>query len=168
MKLKIVTVLLTILLSWVPGWCQGRTDFSGRWKLNLAKSDYGDLQGPSSRVDTIEQHGEKISESVVATQRNKAQNYSMVFSTDGRKTILPQGGGVRIGYVTMQSISAAWEGSSLVVMQGLHFEDYDIVAKNIYTLSANGDTLTITLSLNGGDTVAQYVFDRVRPDTDRE
>ncbi len=168
MDRKIVTVLIAILLSCFPAWSQDKTDFSGTWKLNLAKSDYGDLQGPSSRVDTIRQEGTNITESVVSTQRHQAQNYTMAFSTDGNKTMLPEDARVRIGYVTLQSISATWVGSSLVVLQGVHFEDYDIAARNTYTLSGDGETLTITLSLNGDQPVAKYVFDRVTPEAKSE
>ena len=35
---------------------QQQPDFSGTWKLNLVKSDYGDMQGPETRTDVIEQH----------------------------------------------------------------------------------------------------------------
>jgi hypothetical protein len=168
MDRKIVTVLLTILLSCAPAWSQDKTDFSGTWKLNLTKSDYGDLQGPNSRIDTITQEGINITESVVSTQRHQAQNYTMVFSTDGRKTVLPEDAHVRIGYVTLQSISATWVGTSLVVIQGVHFEDYDLATKNTYTLSGDGETLTITLSLNGDQPVAKYVFDRMAPEAKSE
>ena len=140
---------------------QDRPDLSGTWKLNLAKSDYGDTPGPSSRTDTIEQRGESISEGVVSVYRNKPQSYTLAFSTDGQKTILPSGVRVNIGSTTLKSISASWQGSSLVVTEILNFQDSVLPAKNTYTLSGDGSTLTIAVSLGGGDTAFQYVFDRV-------
>jgi len=160
---RILTALFLVLWNPFLAWTQTKADFSGTWKLNLEKSDYGDLQGPSSRIDVIDQKGELISERVVAKVRNKIQNYTLTFSTDGRTTVLPQDSYVRMGFVTLHNISAYWQDSSLVVMQGMYFEDYDIVAKNLYSLSADGNTLIIAVSLNGGDSAAKFVFDRVLP-----
>lgn len=140
---------------------QDKPDLSGTWKLNLAKSDYGDTPGPSSRTDTIEQRGESISESVESEYRNKPQRYTLEFSTDGKKRVLPPGAGVNVGSTTLKSIFASWQGPSLVVTEILNFQGLDLPAKNTYTLSGDGSTLTIAVSLGGGDTAFQYVFDRV-------
>lgn len=138
---------------------QDHPDLTGTWKLNLEKSNYGDMPGPSDRTDTIEQRGGEITESVVSKTRNRVQHYTMVFSTDGRKTMLPPG--VDMGLVDLKSISAIWQGPSLVATQVMDFQGEALSAKNIYTLSDDGRTLTIAASLNGGGVAARYVFDRV-------
>jgi hypothetical protein len=140
---------------------QDKPDLSGTWKLNLAKSDYGDTPGPSRRTDTIEQRGETISESVVSEYRNKPQRYTLAFSTDGKKKIFSSDARVNVGSTTLRSISASWQGRSLVVTEILNFQDFDLPAENTYTLSGDGSTLTIAVSLGGGDTAFQFVFDRV-------
>ena len=33
---------------------QSKSNFSGTWKLNVSKSDFGPLPGPDSRTDVIE------------------------------------------------------------------------------------------------------------------
>lgn len=79
-------------------------DFSGTWKLNLAKSDYGDMQGPETRTDVIEQHDGQISENVTAEGRHRKQHYTLTFATDGSLTTLPPG--IRLGTVSILSVSA--------------------------------------------------------------
>jgi hypothetical protein len=160
---RTMTVILLVVLCFCN--CtrgQNTPDLSGTWKLNLEKSDYGDLSGPSSRTETIEQHDRTISELVVSEFRNKPQQYKLVYSADGKKTVLPADAGIKIGFVALKSISATWKGSALVVTQVLNYQDSDLMAKDTYTLSSDGNTLTVAVSLFGGDTAATYVFDRVR------
>ncbi len=139
---------------------QGTQDLTGTWKLNLARSDYADMPGPSDRTDTIEQRGGEITESVVSKTRNRVQRYTMTFSTDGLQTVLPPG--VDTGFVDLKSVSASWRGQMLIMTQVLDFQGDALSAKNIYTLSEDGKTLTIAVSLNGGGSSAKYVFDRVQ------
>jgi hypothetical protein len=70
---------------------QQHPNLSGTWKLNLATSDSGDLQGPDTRTDVIEQHDGRISESVTAEGRHRRQQYTLDFATDGTQTTLPPG-----------------------------------------------------------------------------
>ncbi|HEX4021514.1 MAG TPA: hypothetical protein VHX63_10245 [Acidobacteriaceae bacterium] len=162
MNRKAIVALLLALAFCATGWGLEKPDFSGTWKLNVDKSDYGDLQGPSSRTDTIEERDGEIRESVISEGRRKTQKYVLRFSTDGRKTILPAGDGIRIPPVTLHSISATWQGNSLVVVEGLTHEGSDIVAKYAYTLSPDENILTMTVSLNGGAPAATFVFDKVK------
>src|SRR5260370_26152508 len=80
---------------------QGHPDFSGTWKLNLDKSDYGDLQGPETRIDVIEQHDGHVSERVTAEGRHRKQQYTLQFATDGSETALPPE--TKMGSVTILS-----------------------------------------------------------------
>jgi hypothetical protein len=133
---------------------------TGTWNLNLAKSDYGDLQGPETRTDVIEQHDGQISETVKAEGRHRKQQYTLTFATDGQATTLPPG--IRMGSVAILSVSARWRGAALIVTQHLKFQGAPLVATNTYTLSDDRNALTIAFSLDGGSrTDATFVFDRV-------
>ena len=135
-------------------------NFSGTWKLNVAKSDYGDLQGPESRTDVIEQHDGRISESVTAEGRHRRQQYTLSFATDGGETALPPD--ARMGVVTILTVSARWRENTLAVTQHLKFQGAALTAIYTYLPSDDGNTLTMKLSLNGGSrTDATFVFDRV-------
>lgn len=139
---------------------QEHPNLAGTWKLNLATSDYGDLQGADTRTDVIEQHDGRIIETVTAEGRHRRQQYTLDFSTDGTQTTLPPG--IKMGPVTILSVSARWQGASLVVTQNLRFQGATLVATNTYTLSADRHTLTIALALGGdSETAATFSFDRV-------
>ena len=157
---RLILVLFTALVMSATGWSQQTQDLSGTWKLDLAQSDYGDLQGPNSRTDTIKQRDGEINETVVAVQRHKQQSYVLHFSTDGRKTVLPAGAEIHIPPVTVQSISASWQGKTLVVMEELKYEDADLPARTLYVLSADRNELTMKLFLGGEGLAATLVFDR--------
>jgi hypothetical protein len=156
-------ILALSIAALLSGYCRGqeRPDFSGTWKLNLDKSDYGDLQGPSSRTDIIRQNNGEITESVTALQKHKPLDYTLRFSTGGLKTVFPPGAGIHIPPVTLQSISATWQDSALVVVEGLMLEGSNLTARYFYTLSPDGKTLTMTLLLDGRTPAATFVFDKV-------
>jgi hypothetical protein len=139
---------------------QKRPDFSGTWKLNVAKSDYGDLQGPESRTDVIEQHDGRIREGVTAEGRHRRQQYTLSFATAGSETALPPD--TRMGVVTILTVSARWQENALAVTQHLKFQGAALIAIHTYLLSDDGNTLTMRLSLNGGSRAdATFIFDHV-------
>jgi hypothetical protein len=155
---SLATALFIFLTA--PVHAQEHPNLSGTWRLNLATSDYGDLQGPDTRTDVIKQHDGRISESVTAEGRHRRQQYTLDFATDGSQTKLPPG--IKMGSVTILSVSACWQGASLVVTQNLRFQGATLVAANTYSLSADGHTLTIALALGGdSETAATFAFDRV-------
>jgi hypothetical protein len=159
--LGIILVVIALLAAAAPTThAQGHPDLSGTWKLNLDKSDYGDLQGPETRIDVIEQNDGHVSERVTAEGRHRKQQYTLLFATDGSETALPSE--TKMGSVTILSVSANWQGETLVVTQKLRFQDASLMATNAYQLAGDGKTLTIALTL-GSDRVpaATFVFDRI-------
>ncbi len=161
MAKRFAAVLIVVVVAAVAGYVQSVPNFSGTWKLDLTKSDYGDLPGPNSRIDVIEEHGDAIRESVVAEQRHKTQHYTLSFTTDGKVSTFAPGTAIHTWPFIIQSISATWRDNALLVREGLRFQGSDITAGNVYTLSPDRKTLTMTLSLNGIDTAATFVFDKI-------
>jgi len=156
-----ILLIIVLLLAIAPTTrAQGHPGFSGTWRLNLDKSDYGDLQGPETRIDVIEQHDDHVSERVTAEGRHRKQQYTLLFATDGSETALPPE--TRMGSVTILRVSARWQGEALVVKQTLRFQGTPLVGINTYTLSGDQKTLTIAVALGGGSIpVATFVFDRI-------
>jgi hypothetical protein len=159
-KSQLIAALLIAFMASATSWGQKKPDFSGTWKLNVDQSDYGDLQGPNSRTDIIEQHGEEITETVATVQRHKSQSYVLRFSTNGHKTVLPPGEEIRIPPVRLQGISASWQGNTLVVIEWLKFDDIELPARYAYTLSADGGGLSMTLFVGEAKPAATFVFER--------
>ena len=134
---------------------QTKPNFSGTWKLNVSKSDFGVLPGPESRTDIID-HNEpaiKINTSQEGSQGKMAATVN--YTTDGKEVTNT------IGPREIKS-TAAWEGSNLVVNSKLMFNDSEVTIKNVWTLSDDGKTLTENAHLASamGETDQKFVFEK--------
>jgi hypothetical protein len=162
-KTRAIAVCIAALLVSTSAWGQQPPNLSGVWKLDVDHSDYGDLQGPSSRTDIIEQHDGEITETVTAIYKHEPQSYVLRFSTDGRKTVFPAGAEIHIPPVRLFGIASIWKDNTLVVTEWIQVDDYDIPARYLYDLSPDGSRLTMTLFLSGAKPAATLVFDRSGP-----
>jgi hypothetical protein len=112
-----------------------KPNFSGVWKLNVAKSDFGVMPPPDSRTDTIEHKEPTLKLARDEKGAEGARNYIINTSNDG-KEVINNWGGMEV------KITANWEGPALAATIKLKFQDNDIVIKQTSTLSADGKVLT--------------------------
>jgi hypothetical protein len=160
-KVMLALFAAAVLASVSPA--QDHPNFSGAWKLNSSKSNVGDY-GPSMRTDVITQDGSKFTDKVTATTSLGQSSYTLTFTADGTKvTIPPNSPQSAMGTLTLLNITAAWQGSSLVVTTDSSYQgQVDVTNTAVYSLSADGKTLTmanrITTSMGNFETA--YVFDK--------
>lgn len=114
---------------------QSKTNFTGTWTLNVAKSEFGPIPGPTTRTDVVEQTDAAIKDTV--TQDGPQGNITATVNYDlgGKETTNQQ------GPLSVAS-TVAWEGSDLVVNSKTNFQGTDVTIKATWTLSADGKTLT--------------------------
>ena len=160
MKTRAIVVCIAALLVSTSVWGQLPANLSGVWKLDVGHSDYGDLQGPSSRTDIIEQLDGEITETVAAIYKHQNQNYVLHFSTDGRKTVFPAGAEIHIPPVRLFGIAALWKANTLAVTEWIHIDDFDVPARYLYKLSPDRSRLTMNLFLGTEKPAATFVFSR--------
>jgi hypothetical protein len=114
---------------------QEKPNFSGTWRMNPSRSDFGRGPAPTFRLDRIT-HNEPILKDTI-TQRNPQGEvtYDMTYSTDGKEcTNHPNGSEFKA--------RVHWEGNELVIeSQGVL--KGPVTLKDRYALSADGKTLTI-------------------------
>ena len=127
-------LVITALLA-TAGFAQTHTNFSGTWKLNVGKSDFGMMPPPESRTDTIEQTDGAIKDTVSTVNQQGPQNYTANIKTDGTETLNHLGN-------RDVKMSATWDGPALVVTQKLDFQGNEVVVKSNWTLSEDGNTMT--------------------------
>jgi len=155
-------VLLTVLSA--PAFCaEPSPNLNGKWKLNIAKSDFGPLPAPDSRTDEIEQHGSEIEQSVVSDGPQGKQTFTLLLSVDGKQRVVPPDSPMsHIGTLILEKITASWDGSTLAVSESLKLQGTDVEANNRYDLSENGAVLTITSHAVSpmGQVDRKLVFDR--------
>ena len=144
-------------------YAQSAPNLSGKWKLNAGKSDFGPIPGPDSRTDEIEQNGSDIKQSVVSEGAQGKQAYTLLLTVDGKeRAVPPESSMSHIGDLTLEKVTAAWDGSTLAVSESLKFQGSDVEANNRYDLSENGALLTINSRAVSpmGEIVRKLVFDR--------
>ena len=112
-----------------------KPNYSGTWKLNVAKSDFGPIPGPDTRTDVIEHNDPILKVSTSQDGAQGKQQYTLNMTTDGKEAINTPGG------LEVKSIGG-WEANNLVINVKLKFQDNDVEAKATWLLSEDGKTMT--------------------------
>jgi len=149
---KLLGTVLSIAIT-AGGQAPAKPNFSGEWKFNAAKSDFGVLPPPSSIRRTITHAEPNLT--MVEDQRSDMGDASTTrkYVTDGTAiTFTSQGFEV--------NSSATWDGAALVIVskvesQGLSFKDN-------MTLSPDGKMLisSVHISSPQGDLDIMIAFDK--------
>jgi len=152
---KLVGIMFLIALAVGSVAAQQKPDFSGTWKLNVAKSDFGVLGGPTSRTDVITHKDPSISNNVTAEGAQGKQEYTVNYTTDGKEAVN------KIGPREIKS-TLKWAGSSLVISSKFVFNDADVNGEATWSLSADGKTLTVNAHFTSslGDADQKFVFEK--------
>jgi hypothetical protein len=152
-RLLFITFLIALSLGSV--FAQQKPDFSGTWKLNVAKSEFGVLPAPDSRTDVITHKDPSLSAKVTAEGARGKQEFTANYTTDGKEAVN------KMGEREIKS-TVKWAGSSLVVSSKFVFNDADVVGEANWTLSSDGKTLTINqhYASSLGDVDQKFVFEK--------
>lgn len=139
----------------LSSYAQTKANFSGTWKLNVAKSDFGPMAAPQSRTDVIEQTDGSIKDTVTAVNQQGNVNYTLVIKTDGTESA------VKLGQRDAK-ISAVWNGPMLVVSTKLDYDGNDVQIKSQWTLSDDGNTWTQAAHITSpmGEIDQKQVFEK--------
>ena len=128
-------------------------NFSGAWKLNLAKSDLGPAPAPEFMIRTIT-HNDPVLQ--ISNHQKGARGEAttiLKYTTDGKpaeNTNPPSKGTVK------------WDGDKLVVDSVRDFQGAELKSHDVWTLSADGKTLTVNSHavVPQGEFDLVYVFDK--------
>ena len=136
---------------------QNKPNFSGTWKLNTAKSDFGVMPGPESRTETIAQTDASVKESVVAIGTPQGdQKYTLTYALDGSETVNSPAPGLDI------KNTAKWEGPALIINSKLKFQDQDVEIKSTWTLADDGKSFAMNAHIASamGEFDQKMTFDK--------
>ena len=131
---KYVAAALALILLALPA--LAKTNFSGDWKLNVSKSEFGPMPPPSSMTGKITHQDPKLKLAVKQTGERGDVDYEMNYSTDGKETTNEFRGN------PMKS-TARWDGEALVIDTKGSFDGNDFTIQDRMSLSADGKTLTL-------------------------
>ncbi len=127
--------------------------FSGKWSIDLAKSDFGMMPPPSKFERDIEHQDPSLKlKTVQASQRGEVSTES-AFTTDGKEATIK----VRNRDA---KVVAKWNGDKLSITTKSEFNGMEISQAETWVLASDGKTLTIdnAISTPQGDFTAKLVF----------
>jgi hypothetical protein len=133
----------------------GKPDFSGVWKMNPEKTDFGPLPKPEKIIRKIEHRGSKLH--MISTQggpRGEATGeYNFVL--DGTEQVN------KVGNAEFR-IKPRWEGNTLYVETRRTVQDGELVLRDRWSLSPDGRTLTVRTNVTspGGGVDLTVVFEK--------
>ena len=162
MDRKIFVLLAAVAAFALPGLAQN-SKLNGTWKLNAAKSDFGQFPPPASETDVIEINGAAFKQHVTSESSRGTSQYTRACTIDGKDTPLsPDNPNAHIGPVLLSKILCAWEGASLVITEGFKMQGADGTDKLTYSVSDDGTTLTLTSHITSAAMNAdrKMVYDR--------
>ncbi len=147
-----ILLLLTLIAGFA--WAE-KPDFSGDWKMNADKSDFGRLQKPSAFSRKIEHKDPDIHVVSTFTGPNGDVVTEVKYTTDGKAMMNNVRGTDIRGEMK-------WEGDSLALTTSRQVQGNTLVTKEKWTLSEGGKVLTSTshTAMPDGDMMIVLVMDK--------
>ena len=144
-----------VLLIGLAGAAQAKTDFTGDWKANIGKSDFGPIPPPDSLTMKIDHHDPDLKVNTKQTGMGGDVNFDAKYTTDGKESTN------MFGPMEAKS-TVTWDGDELAVTTKLDANGTDIVIKGKWTLSADGKTFTQTAHVTSpqGEFDMKYVLEK--------
>jgi hypothetical protein len=115
---------------------QAKPNFSGEWKLNVSRSDFGPLPVPVSRTDKIKHEEPALKVTTTQASQQGEGTFELNYTTDGKESVNEIRGN------SMKSTSK-WDGDTLVIETKANFNGNDLMLSDKWSLSADGKVLTI-------------------------
>lgn len=132
-----------------------KPNFSGDWKLNVDKSDFGPMPPPTSQTMKIQHDDPNLK---VTTQRSSAQGddtNDAKYTTDGKEAVNTIQG-------QETKTTANWDGDNLVMNTKLDFQGNAITISRKWTMSEDGKSLTDAMHITSpqGEFDIKQVYDK--------
>ncbi len=134
----------------------GKPDFSGFWKINNAKSDFGPMpQGPDKFERKVDHKDPEMKLSTTQSMQGNERTTDVAYTIDGKERDVQMG-------PTTAKVTAAWKGPALEVVTKREINGNSIVSKDKWSLSADGKVMTVesSISTSQGEFALKFVLDK--------
>ena len=131
-RLMFVALMLTLCASIA----MAKPNFSGEWKMNPSKSDFGMMPAPTSMVQKVTHNDPELKVVITRVGEQGEITSNSTYTTDGKECINKG----RMGEIKS---TLKWEGDTLVIESKADFGGNPVTITNKWTLSEDGKTLTI-------------------------
>jgi hypothetical protein len=153
--------VFALTLAGVAALAAERPNFSGEWKLNSGKSDFGPMAGnaPTSMTRKIEHKGDDLSATTTQATPNGERTQTSKYKTDGSDSV--NKAQTPMGEIEVKSV-ASWDGAKLVVKTSREIQGAQITQTETWTLSEDGKMLTVDNKISSpmGDFDIKLVMDK--------
>ncbi|RPJ55574.1 MAG: hypothetical protein EHM23_25775 [Acidobacteria bacterium] len=133
LKLTLIMVLLPALCA---SYAAGKSNFTGDWKMNTAKSEFGGMPAPSRFEQKIAHNEPELKISMSFAGEFGEFSADSVYTTDGKECVNTSAMGESKSTVN-------WEGDTLVIVTKMDMQGTEVTITNRYTLSEDGKTITV-------------------------
>jgi hypothetical protein len=133
-----------------------KPDFSGTWKLDTAKSDFGQFPGPDSQTDVYEHKDPKLKvKSSIKGGPQGDRETEANFTTDGTESTN------KTGQFEMKT-TGKWDGKKLVMHSKADMQGNEILIDVTYELSADAKVMTLTRDIKSpmGEITQKVIFNK--------
>lgn len=143
------------VLATIPAAAWEKPNYSGDWKLNAEKSDYGPVPAPDKMERKITHEDPSLKYTSVQSGQQGEMTTEMAYTTDGK----PSTNKTPRGEVTGV---AKWDGDVLTISSKREVQGMEISQNERWVLSEDGKVLTINnkISTPQGDFDIKVVMDK--------
>src|SRR5260370_33792609 len=96
-----------------------KPNFSGEWKLNAAKSEFGPMPAPDKRTDKITHPDPSLKISTTASGAQGEMSFDLSYTTDGKESTNQLRG-------SPAKSTAKWDADTLGITTKAKFHDIDM------------------------------------------
>jgi hypothetical protein len=143
-----LSIPLACLMTLTATLAAAAPNFSGDWKLDPTRSQYGQFPAPAAMTRKVQHKDPSLAMSTTQKGPQGEVTTELKYSTDGKPVVNKLTSGDAQG-------SAHWEGERLVIESSREVQGGQATQKETWTLSDGGKTLTIQSHV----TVPQGAFD---------
>ncbi len=131
-------------------------DFTGKWKLNVSKSDLGQMPVPDKWEMTVEHKEPAIKTTTVTVGQMGERTMEANYKTDGTETTNKGFGG------SETKSTAKWDGSALAITTQAEFQGNKIQITQRWLLADDGKVLNVeqTFKSDQGEFTTKRVLDK--------
>ncbi len=145
-KGAIRTAILWLSLPLLLAAADGKPNFTGDWKMDPAKSDFGPMPTPEKVIEKIVHNDPSLDVSSVQVDPTGERKVDLTYRTDGT----PTKGKIGENEVTN---TATWDGNVLSIESKLQTPARTLTFREKWTMAEDGKSFTIarTVSTDLGD-----------------
>ena len=124
---------------------QAGPNFSGKWKLDIQKSEFGEgSPAPQKSTQDVTHADPKMKVALVQVSERGEFDAELNYTTDGKECTNEIMG-------TAVKTTVKWDGDALVFHTTGTFNDNQITLDDRWTMAADGKTLTVKRHFKGGE-----------------